>query len=123
MGTIATQVRQIDVRTGRNTIMSIAEMMAEHPGHEDNIRITLQMAETIKMGNVIYHVIKGHPYINLLGKSIMFELKDGEYIQMKVQGIMFGEKLFGSDTEGLPILIGFDEIDSYFYPGMGVNPF
>lgn len=112
-------VKEIDTKTGRTRIISVTDLMNDHPGHEENIRITLEHFGTLKMGVVIYHPVKGMPYIDLLGKSVQFELRDGEVIQMKIQGIMFGDKLSGIDTEGFPILVGFDEIDHYYLNGTG----
>lgn len=121
--TVTSIVKAIHIKTGVTRIITVQELMESYPGHEQNIRTTLEHFGSLKMGDVIHHPVKGMPYIDLLGKSVMFDLKDEPGVLVKVQGIMFGDKLVGYDDQGQMVLIRFDEIDSYRLNGAGGNYF
>jgi hypothetical protein len=118
---ITSTVKAIDTKTGRTTIISVFELMESQPGHEENIRITLEHFGTLKMGDTIYHPVKGEPYIDLIGKSVLFELKDFDDMRLKVQGIKFGELIVGQDVEGQNVAVEINRIKSYYLPGMGMK--
>jgi hypothetical protein len=94
--------------------------MNDHPGHESNIRITIEHFGVLKMGDMLYHPVRKEPYIDLVGKSVLFEMKDGTDRLVKVQGIKFGDSIMGQDDEGMNVAIEMNQIDSYYLPGMGM---
>ncbi|UYL93887.1 hypothetical protein PK21_gp33 [Geobacillus phage vB_GthS_PK2.1] len=58
-----------------------------------------------------------------LGQSMVFKLKDGQIVLLKVMQITWnttGEyHIAGYDDEGMRRTINIDDIDTYFTPGMG----
>jgi hypothetical protein len=118
---ITSIVKEVNIKTGQTKIITVSELMNDYPGHEENIRITIEHFGTLKMGDRVYHAVNGEPYVDLMGKSVLFELKDFDDILVKVQGIKFGELIVGQDDEGMNVAVEISQIESYYLPGMGMK--
>lgn len=116
MQTVATHVKKIDKQTMITNVLNIGEVIESLKGtrYSQVIRKNLETSGVLITDDHIYHVIDSPKSMGeILNKSTRFEMRDGQILLVKPNGIGFMGVITGIDDEGMNVVIAIEQIDSY----------